>query len=98
MYPQVYVDLSLTVPFLAHRAADAIAQALALAPASKVLLATDAFSVPELYWVAGRHLREALDRALREVEQAGFLGEDREEVARMLLHDNAATVYPLDDG
>lgn len=97
VYPQVYLDLSLTVPFLAYRAADAIAEALALAPASKVLLATDAFSIPELYWVAGRHLREALDRALREGAQAGFLAEDREEVARLLLHDNAARLYPLRD-
>jgi len=47
--------------------------------------------------VAARHLREALDRALREAPQAGFLAEDREEVARLLLHDNAARLYPLRD-
>ena len=93
VYPQVYLDLSLTVPLLAHRAAPAIAEALGLAPASKVLLATDAFSIPELYWVAARHLRQALARALEEAAQAGFLAEDREEVARLLLHDNAARVY-----
>lgn len=99
IYPQVYLDLSLTVPFLAHRAADAIAQALALAPASKVLLATDAFSIPEMYWVAGRYLREALDRALTEVAEAGFLEkEERGEVAERLLRDNAAGLYPIRDG
>lgn len=97
VYPQVYLDLSLAIPFLAHRASEAISEALALAPASKLMLATDAFSIPELYWVAARHLREALDRALREATEAGFLAEDREEVARMLLHDNAARVYPLED-
>jgi molybdopterin-containing oxidoreductase family membrane subunit len=59
----------------------------------KVMLATDAFSLPELYWVAARHLREALARALDEAAGAGFLGADREEVARLLLHDNAARVY-----
>ncbi len=96
IYPHVYVDLSLTVPFLAHRAASAIADALALAPATKILLATDAHSVPELYWVAARHLRDALDRALTEASASGYLQEDdRDQLARLLLHDNAVRVYRL---
>ena len=94
VYPHVAMDLSLTVPFAAHAATDAIVEALGLAPASKVLLATDAFSIPELFWLAARHAREALDAALSIIERRGFAGpEDREAIARRLLWDNAVTIY-----
>jgi uncharacterized protein len=96
VYPHVAMDLSLTVPFAAHGAADAIVEALALAPASKVLLATDAFSIPDLFWLAARHAREALDQALTMIGSRGFGGSeprDREAIARRLLWDNAAAIY-----
>jgi uncharacterized protein len=94
VYPHVAMDLSLTVPFAAHAAADAIVEALGLAPASKVLLATDAFSIPDLFWLAARHAREALDTALSIIEQRGFAGpKDREMIARRLLWDNAVAIY-----
>jgi predicted TIM-barrel fold metal-dependent hydrolase len=96
VYSHVAMDLSLTVPFTAHGAADAIVEALALAPASKVLLATDAFSIPDLFWLAARHAREALDEALTTIGRRGFVGSapmDREAIAHRLLWDNAASVY-----
>lgn len=94
VYPHVAMDLSLTVPFAAHAASDAIIEALGLAPASKVLLATDAFSIPDLFWLAGRHAREALDVALSTIEARGFTGpDDRDAIARRLLWDNAAAIY-----
>jgi len=96
VYPHVYLDLSLTIPFLAHGAADAIADALAMAPATKILLATDAFSIPELFWLGARHARQALDLAAQVVEARGYLPrEDRDGLARLLLHDNAATLYGI---
>jgi len=94
VYPNVAMDLSLTVPFTAHAATDAIVEALGLAPASKVLLATDAFSIPDLFWLAGRHAREALDGALTTIEHRGFAGpDDRDAIARRLLWENAVTIY-----
>jgi predicted TIM-barrel fold metal-dependent hydrolase len=97
VYPHVHLDLSLTIPFLAHGAADAIADALAMAPATKILLATDAFSIPELFWLGARHARQALDLAARSVEARGYLPrDDRDALARLLLHDNAAALYGID--
>jgi predicted TIM-barrel fold metal-dependent hydrolase len=101
VYPNVAMDLSLTVPFAAHGAADSIAEALALAPASKVLLATDAFSIPDLFWLAARHAREALDEALAMIARRAFAGpdgKDREPIARRLLWDNAAAIYGMLSG
>ncbi|HKX18186.1 MAG TPA: amidohydrolase family protein [bacterium] len=94
VYPHVSMDLSLTVPFTAHAASDMIFEALGLAPASKVLLATDAFSIPDLFWLAGRHAREALDAALGTIQGRGYaLGTDRDAIARRLLWENAAAIY-----
>jgi uncharacterized protein len=94
VYPHVAMDLSLTVPFAAHAASDAILEALGLAPASKVLLATDAFSIPDLFWLAARHAREALHTALTTIAHRGFAGpEDRRAIARRLLWENAVAIY-----
>ncbi len=94
VYPHVAMDLSLTVPFAAHGATDAIVEALALAPASKVLLATDAFSIPDLFWLGARHAREALDAALTTIQSRGFAGpDDRDAIARRLLWENAVAIY-----
>jgi len=94
VYPHVAMDLSLTVPFAAHTASDAIVEALGLAPASKVLLATDAFSIPDLFWLGARHAREALDAALTTIQHRGFAGpDDRDVIARRLLWENAVAIY-----
>lgn len=94
VYPHVSMDLSLTVPFAAHAATDMLVEALGLAPASKVLLATDAFSIPDLFWLAGRHAREALDAALATIERRGYArATDRDAIARRLLWENAAAIY-----
>jgi hypothetical protein len=97
VYGNVSIDLSLTIPMLGHGAADAVRAALAHAPFSKVLLATDAFSTPELYWVGARAMREALGRALEGIRADGYLAAgEAEEVAGALLGGNARRVYRLE--
>ncbi len=96
VYPHIYIDLSLTIPFLAHRAANEITDALAAAPATKVLLATDAFSIPELFWLGAHHARQALHAAAEVLDARGYLpSADRLPLARRLLHDNAADLYNI---
>ena len=51
LYSHVYADLSLTIPFTAHGGVPAILAALEQAPTSKLLLATDATSIPELFYL-----------------------------------------------
>jgi predicted TIM-barrel fold metal-dependent hydrolase len=94
VYPHVYVDLSLTIPHLAHAAAGAIADALAMAPATKVLVATDASRIPELFWVAARHARRSLSAALDVMAAQDYLRSGRrDEIARMVMRGNARRVY-----
>lgn len=92
VYGNVYFDVSLTIPHVS-RPATALAEALELAPASKLLYASDAAQTPELYMLAARWWREAMAEvlpALLDDEQAAA------RAARLILCDNARRVYGLD--
>jgi uncharacterized protein len=91
VYANVYFDLSLTIPHVSRPAA-ALAEALELAPVSKLLYASDAACTPELYLLASCWWRDALAEVL-----PGLLGEDGAiQAARMILRENARGLYRLD--
>jgi uncharacterized protein len=90
VYGNVFFDLSLTIPHVARPAA-ALSEALELAPASKLLYASDASRTPELYLLAAIWWREALD----EVLPALMPEADAIAVARMILRENALALYNL---
>jgi predicted TIM-barrel fold metal-dependent hydrolase len=90
VYGNVFFDLSLTIPHVS-RPAEMVRQALELAPASKLLYASDAARTPELYLLAARWWRTAL----AEVLGAEFPAADAEAVGSMILRENAHAVYPL---
>ena len=92
VYGHVWFDLSLTIPHVA-RPAEAIREALELAPVSKLLYASDAARTPELYYLGAKWWREALAEALPELLAPG----DVEEAARMILRENALALYGLDE-
>jgi hypothetical protein len=87
VYGNVYFDLSLTIPHVA-RPAEALRDALELAPVSKLLYASDAARTPELYYLAAKWWRETLADVLPEL-----LGSDAEEAARRILRENALHLY-----
>jgi predicted TIM-barrel fold metal-dependent hydrolase len=90
VYGNVFFDVSLTIPHVA-RPAGALYEALELAPASKLLYASDASQTPELYLLAARWWREALG----EVLPAMLSEDDAAAAARMILRENAVTLYRL---
>jgi hypothetical protein len=51
LYPNVYIDLSMAMQWVAHRGADLILESVDVAPISKLLFATDGFRVPELFFL-----------------------------------------------
>ena len=83
VYGNVCFDLSLTIPHVS-RAAEALREALELAPVSKLLYASDAARTPELYLLAATWWRDALAEVL-----------DDERDARLVLRDNALGVYGI---
>jgi uncharacterized protein len=90
VYANVYFDLSLTIPHVSRPAA-ALAEALELAPVSKLVYASDAARTPELYLLAAVWWRDALAAVLPEALPAGAA----EDAARMILRENALAVYRL---
>jgi predicted TIM-barrel fold metal-dependent hydrolase len=94
LYGHVYVDLSLTVPFTAHGGAAAVRMALEQAPWSKLLLSTDAFSIPELFYLGALFARRSLAAALDELRDGGWLGAaEVHQAAEAALHGNALRLY-----
>jgi uncharacterized protein len=91
VYANVFFDLSLTIPHVA-RPAEALAEALELAPVSKLLYASDAARTPELYLLAATWWRDALAAVL-----PALLGDDDAalEAARIITRANALGVYRL---
>jgi uncharacterized protein len=90
VYANVFFDVSLTIPHVA-RPAEALYEALELAPVSKLLYASDASQTPELYLLGARWWREALGDVL-----PALLPDDvAVRSARMILRDNARAVYRL---
>jgi hypothetical protein len=90
VYANVSLDLSLTIPHVSRPAA-VLAEAVELAPLSKLLYASDAVRTPELYLLAAAWWRDALARVLTELlpEAAAEAG------ARLILRDNAERLYRL---
>jgi len=88
VYGNVFFDLSLTIPHVARPEA-ALAEALELAPLSKLLYASDAARTPELYFLAATWWRDALAAVLPELLPAGEV----EDAARLILRDNALALY-----
>jgi predicted TIM-barrel fold metal-dependent hydrolase len=96
IYANVYVDLSLAIPFAVGEAPALLTQLFGLAPTSKLMYASDGFSVPELFWLGARSGRAALGRALDEQIAGGTLSaREADEVAWQILSGNARSVYRL---
>jgi predicted TIM-barrel fold metal-dependent hydrolase len=96
IYGNVYADLSLTIPFTAHGGTSALLEALELAPVSKVLLSTDAFSIPELFYLGSLYARACLSEALDQLQRRGWLLPDEiHEIAERLLHRNSQAIYAV---
>jgi uncharacterized protein len=90
VYGHVFFDLSLTIPHVS-RPAEALREALELAPFSKLLYASDAARTPELYYLAAKWWRETLAEVLPEL----LPDHEAEEAVRAILRDNAIALYGL---
>lgn len=96
VYPDVFMDLSLAIPLAAQDGERALLEALGLCPWTKLLYATDASRLPELYFVAGVLHREALAGALGTlVEDETLALDEAVEAGRRVLAENASRLYGL---
>lgn len=98
LLPNVYLDISQTCPFVSYGVADLLWEVLQIAPLGKVMYGSDAFHLPELYWLGARLGRYAVSTVVDRLVSAGFAtpAEGRQ-LARGILHDNAVDLYALPD-
>ncbi len=98
VFSNVYVDAGLATHNLGARAPALLAEALELAPFGKFLYSSDAFGLPELYYLGAALFRSALSDFLRAGLAQGFYPERAvARLARMICADNAKRAYRLGD-
>jgi hypothetical protein len=96
IYPNVWLDLSLAIPFATTGIPAMLRDILGMAPFSKVMFATDAFVMPEIFWLAARWGRWGLSQILDEFIAAGFLTQaEAWAAAAAILGENALGLYNL---
>lgn len=96
LYTNVYFELSLMTPFIHQGLLSRYLQIMEAVPLSKILFGSDAYHVPELYWLAARWGKRYLAQALSVYVRGGVLDEaEALEAAQMILHRNNRQVYRL---
>ncbi|ARO32657.1 amidohydrolase 2 family protein (plasmid) [Rhizobium sp. NXC14] len=97
LYPNCYFELSIMTPFVHQNLFQRYMQVMEVVPLSKIMYASDAYHIPELYWLAGRWGKRYLAQALTEHVIGGSLGfEEAVEAAEMILFKNNRSLYRLD--
>nr|WP_211176228.1 amidohydrolase family protein [Brasilonema sp. UFV-L1] len=95
VYPQVYLDFGLAIPFLSVSGMrEAMSKLLELAPTTKLMYSSDAHQIPELYYLGakwGVHiLGEVLDQAIQDGDVTAM---EAMEIAHAILRENALCLY-----
>ena len=96
VFPHVYVDTGLATHNVGVRAPALLAEALELAPFGKFLYSSDAFGLPELFYLGAALFRSALSSFLRTgLEEDLYTERVAVRLTRMLCADNAKRAYQL---
>jgi uncharacterized protein len=96
VFPLVYADLGLATHNVGPRATALLGEALELVPLRKFLFSSDAFGLPELYYLGTLLFRRALSAFLSDRLDAGDMSyPDAERITRLIGAENAQRVYQL---
>jgi predicted TIM-barrel fold metal-dependent hydrolase len=97
VYPQVYVDFGLAIPFLSVSGMrDTVQMLLELSPTSKILYSSDAHFIPELYYLGSLWGRKILHQVLESAINDGDLTDyEAYSIALDILRENASKLYHI---
>ena len=97
VFPLVYADLGLAAHNVGARATALLGEALELVPLRKFLFSSDAFGLPELYYLGTWLFRRALSEFLAARLAADDMSySDAERVTRLIGAENARLAYRLE--
>ncbi|MEX6430604.1 amidohydrolase family protein [Ferrimicrobium acidiphilum] len=95
-YPNVFLDLGLTLNFVGANATHVLAETLELAPYAKLLYSSDAFGLAELNYLGALQFRRALTEHLTGLVQERYLSQTTAiRLAKMMGHETANALYRL---
>ena len=99
VYPNVYLDFGLAIPCLSVSGMqNIIKQLIELAPTSKLMYSSDAYLIPDLYYLGAKWGRKILGQVLDESIKDGDLTiKEAEEIAIAILRENAIQLYQLNN-
>lgn len=96
VWPQVYLDLSLALPFLGPGAIPPLIEILSLAPSSKLMYGSDVGALPELFALSAMWGRAALGEVLAWLVARDGVGQaEALDIGCAILGGNAASLYHL---
>lgn len=94
VYPNVHLDVGLTVGQVGAGAAAVLAECLELAPFSKILFSTDGYRLAEMYLVGAAGFRRGLGQVLDGwIADGAIAVADAQRAARMIGVENAERLY-----
>lgn len=98
VHPHVYYDVGLAMHNVGPRGATILAEAMEVAPFTKLLYSSDAFGLAELYHLAASGFRAALTRILdQRVTEGEWAASDAVRIAELVTSGNARRVYGLEN-
>jgi len=96
LYSNVWMDMGLAIPYATVDIPSLWRQAISLTPISKILFSTDAYSLPDIYWLAARWGRWGLAQVLDElIALRAFTQDEALDAAHLILHRNAEKLYEV---
>lgn len=76
IFPNVYVDVSMMVPFASVGIEHRLVELMGIAPFEKVVYGSDGFGIPEINWLAAKLAKKALGTVLGRAVEQRVLGSD----------------------
>ena len=95
-YPNVYIDLSETIPIVSVGLRSRLLSLFEMTPTTKIMYGSDGFNIPELYWFSAVYTKRTLASALGElVQHEGFDENEAIGIGKSFLAGNARRLYRL---
>jgi predicted TIM-barrel fold metal-dependent hydrolase len=94
--PNVFLDFSLTIPFLNPVSHQRLMEILEIAPSSKVMYGSDGYGVPEVFWFSAKLGKRLLEKCYTQfLEEKVFDENEVNRQAEMILCRNATGLYSV---
>jgi len=94
--PNVFLDFSLTIPFLNPISHKRLMEVLEIAPSSKIMYGSDGFGLPEVFWFSAKLGKRLLEKCLAQfLKEKMFSEAQTRQFAQRILHQNANELYHI---